>query len=115
MVNRQFTKLFSCRSICSRFNIGKATAIRTVRRVTNALLDISHQIVKWPTNEERIAMVRAFNAMGFPRTVGCIDGSYIKIPEPSENPRSYICRKGFAALILQVSFQMVMSCLLNFL
>jgi hypothetical protein len=39
--------------------------------------------------------------MGFPQTIGCIDGSFIPIPLPKEHGRSYICRKHFAAIILQ--------------
>lgn len=80
----------------------KAAAIKTVRRVTNALLNISNQIITWPSEQGKEEIIRGFNDMGFVRTIGCIDGSYIKIPELRENGRAYICRKGFAALILQV-------------
>ncbi|KAG5874829.1 hypothetical protein JTB14_009288 [Gonioctena quinquepunctata] len=40
---------YSLRSICGRFNIGRATALRTVRRVAEALFSLSKTICKWPT------------------------------------------------------------------
>jgi hypothetical protein len=46
----------------------------------------------------------SFNAMGFPNTIGVIDGIYIPIPLPKEERMAYICRKNFAAVILQVNY-----------
>lgn len=40
--------------------------------------------------------------MGFPKTIGCIDGCYIPIPLPKEHSEAYICRKNFPCIILQV-------------
>lgn len=45
-----------------------------------------------------------FQRMGFPSTLGSIDGTYIPIPLPEENGNAYICRKGFPCIILQVFF-----------
>lgn len=39
---------------------------------------------------------------GFPGVVGVIDGSLVKIRAPVENAESYICRKKYHALQLQV-------------
>jgi len=39
---------------------------------------------------------------GFPGVVGAIDRSLIQIRAPEENPESYICRKKYHALQLQV-------------
>ena len=39
---------------------------------------------------------------GFPGVVGVIDGSLVKIRAPVENPESYICRKKYHAIQLQV-------------
>jgi hypothetical protein len=90
------------RSICERFNVGKATGLRTVRRVTNALIEISPDFIKWPTDDYLEEVIQGFVRMGFPQTIGCIDGSFIPIPLPKEHGRSsYICRKKFAAIILQ--------------
>ncbi|XP_012542478.1 uncharacterized protein LOC105840165 isoform X1 [Monomorium pharaonis] len=57
----------SYRSICDRFNIGKATAVRSVRRVMNALTSIREFDIKWPTEEEAMVSSRIFQEMkGFP-------------------------------------------------
>lgn len=95
---------FCCRSILSRFNVGKATAIRSVRRVTNALLEISKNIVCWPSQNNIEDVKNGFLQMGMPNTIGCLDGMHVRIPKPKEHGISYINRKGFPSIILQVSF-----------
>jgi hypothetical protein len=92
------------RSLCGRFNIGRATGIRSVRRVANALIEIAPTFIKWPTNNYMMHVKNSFNAMGFPNTIGIIDGTYIPIPLPKEEGMAYICRKNFAAVILQVNY-----------
>lgn len=96
--------MFFSRSICGRFNVGMATGIRTVRRVAAALTDLSPQLIKWPTHSEEYlnAVVTGFERMGFPQTIGVIDGSYIPIPLPKEHGISYINRKNVPSIILQV-------------
>jgi len=39
---------------------------------------------------------------GFPRVIGIIDGTHIKIEAPKENYESYINRKGYHFIQLQV-------------
>ncbi|KAG5858841.1 hypothetical protein JTB14_029222 [Gonioctena quinquepunctata] len=69
----------SYRSICGRFNIGRATALRTVRRVAEALFSLSKNICKWPTGEYLEEVMNGFTQMGFPNTIGCIDGMHVRI------------------------------------
>ncbi|KYQ49984.1 hypothetical protein ALC60_10940 [Trachymyrmex zeteki] len=38
----------SYRSVCDRFNVGRATAVRAVRRVTHALFLNASTFIKWP-------------------------------------------------------------------
>lgn len=95
---------FKFRSICSKFNVGMATGLRIVRRVADALVKISPTIIKWPEGEQFHEVRDGFNNMGFQNTIGCIDGSYIPIPLPKENGLSYICRKKFPSIVLQVIF-----------
>lgn len=40
---------------------------------------------------------------GFPKTIGAIDGTHIRIDAPKENPVDYINRKGFHSIQLQVT------------
>ncbi|XP_011698424.1 PREDICTED: putative nuclease HARBI1 isoform X1 [Wasmannia auropunctata] len=39
---------------------------------------------------------------GFPRTIGAIDGTHIRIDAPKENPADYVNRKGFHSIQLQL-------------
>ncbi|KAG5869227.1 hypothetical protein JTB14_035663 [Gonioctena quinquepunctata] len=91
----------SYRSICGRFDIGKATGLRSVRRVANALSKKSSIIIKWPTGVEYDQVVAGFAAKGFPNTVGAIDGCHIEIPKPKEHGVSYINRHGYSSILLQ--------------
>ncbi|KMQ86383.1 nuclease harbi1 [Lasius niger] len=42
----------SYRSVCVKFGVGKATALRAVRRVTYALHCLAPRFIKWPRGEE---------------------------------------------------------------
>lgn len=63
---------------------------------------MSPVIIKWPDNNLQTEIIDGFDNLGFPNTIGAIDGSYIPISVPGESSESYFCRKGFAAIILQV-------------
>ncbi|CAH2088329.1 unnamed protein product [Euphydryas editha] len=72
----------SYRSVCDRFNVGRATAVRAVRRVTRALFK------------------RA--PFGFPKIIGAIDGTHIRINATKEDQRAYVNRKGYHSIHLQL-------------
>lgn len=94
---------FSFRSICDRFDVGKATAWRAVRRVVNALINLRNYYIKWPTEQEAMECAAFLEEKkGFPGVIGIIDGTHIKIEAPKENPESYINRKGYHSIQLQV-------------
>lgn len=86
------------------FNIGKVTALRTLRRVAEALFLLSKNMCKWPKCEYFEEVKNGFVEMGFPNTKECIDGINITIPKPKAHRLSYINRKGFASFTLQVSY-----------
>lgn len=93
----------SFRSICDRFDVGKATAWRAVRRVVNALINLRNYYIKWPTEQEAMECAAFLEEKkGFPGVIGIIDGTHIKIEAPKENPESYINRKGYHSIQLQV-------------
>lgn len=48
------------KSACDRFNVGRATALRCVRRVVAALQRLAPKIIKWPTEEESMAISLKF-------------------------------------------------------
>lgn len=91
------------RSICDCFDVGKATAWRAVRRVVNALMNLRNYYIKWPTEQEAMESATFLEQKkGFPGVIGIIDGTHIKIEAPKENHESYINRKGYHSIQLQV-------------
>lgn len=46
-----------------------------------------------------------FSIGGFPRIIGVIDGTHIRIRAPTKNPNAYINRKKFHSLNTQVNDQ----------
>lgn len=47
-------------------------------------------------------IVGSFERVGMPGTIGASDGTYIQIKAPTVDSESYICRKKFFALHLQI-------------
>lgn len=93
----------SYRSVCDRFNVGRATAVRAVRRVCHALFKRASRFIQWPTGDHAIEVMRGFErASGFPKTIGAIDRTHIRINAPKQNPVDYINRKGFHSIQLQL-------------
>ncbi|XP_018315246.1 putative nuclease HARBI1 [Mycetomoellerius zeteki] len=93
----------SNRSICDRFDVGKATGWRSVKRVVNALINLRNYYIKWPTEEEAMECATFLEEKkGFPGIIGMIDGTHIKIEAPQENHESYINRKGYHSIQLQI-------------
>ncbi|XP_071652546.1 putative nuclease HARBI1 [Temnothorax longispinosus] len=94
----------SYRSVCVKFGVGKATAFRAVRRVTYALHCIAPRFIQWP-KEVVVAsdiMGHFKRTCGFPNDIDAIDGTHIKIRAPLVDSASYINRKGFPSLNLQI-------------
>lgn len=59
----------------------------------------------WPTAEEaKETMDTIKQRYNFPRVIGAIDGTHIKITAPRDNGESYVNRKGFHSVQLQVSY-----------
>lgn len=74
-----------------------------MRRVINALCFHLHTFIKWPSIEEaRSTWELIKNRYGFPKVIGAIDGTHIRIVAPKMNPESYINRKGYYSIQLQV-------------
>lgn len=89
--------------MCDRFDVGKATAIMSVRRVVRILHSRANIFITWPMQEAIDSSARAFQAIcGFPNLIGAIDGTHISITAPKENPESYVNRKGVHSIQLQV-------------
>ncbi|XP_066585183.1 putative nuclease HARBI1 [Prorops nasuta] len=91
------------RCLSDRFGIGKGTAWRCVRKVVDALYEQVKNVIKWPTREEALkTSTYLHQKYGFPNTIGAIDGTHIKISAPQNHPETYINRKGYHSIQLQV-------------
>ncbi|XP_066596515.1 putative nuclease HARBI1 [Prorops nasuta] len=93
----------SYRSVCIKFGVGKATAFRAVRRVTYALHCIAPRFIQWPNGDNCTYIMESFKKTnGFPNVIGAIDGTHIKIRAPPTDAASYMNRKGFHSLNVQL-------------
>ena len=86
------------RKVANAFNIGKSTASRIIRRVSQAISKLlATKYVQVPPTEEDVnSLVKNFHAQhGFPQCLGATDSTYIRIKQPSCSARLYyINRKG---------------------
>lgn len=66
--------------------IDKATASRTIHRVSRAIASISQQFIKMPVAQEEIQDVKTgfYNIARFPKVLGAIDCTHIRILSPGK-------------------------------
>ncbi|KAL2080618.1 hypothetical protein ACEWY4_024411 [Coilia grayii] len=83
--------------------LSRSSISRAVTAVTQVLLQLTARVT-FPVGQAAIARVNeGFHTIaGIPRVIGAVDGTLIPIASPSENEPIYICRKGFAAVNVQV-------------
>lgn len=98
------------RSVCDRFNIERATAWRANRRVCRAIYSLAPQFIKWPSAEEaEYTWTNIQYKYKFPKVIGAIDSTHIHIHKPKRHAESYINRKGYYSIQLQVSNMFVIT------
>lgn len=75
-----------------------------VKHFSMELAKVSGEQIIFPSHTAMINIKTAFyNIAGMPNVIGCVDGTFIKVIKPSENMHEFICRKGFAAINVQVT------------
>lgn len=90
------------RGVAERFKLNKGFLHGICMEVCRALKQVQPHFISWPTRQEQTQIVNNFlHKTGFPGVVGCIDGTHIPIPSPSNNKASYINQKGIASLQVQ--------------
>lgn len=84
-------------------NVSKATVCRVVERVTCAIALLRRQYVRMPTAQERPTVAaRFFDIAGFPRIIGAVDCTHVKINSPGgSRAELYRNRKGFFSINVQ--------------
>ncbi|XP_049795217.1 putative nuclease HARBI1 [Schistocerca nitens] len=90
------------RDVADRFNICISSLRCVIQRVTNFISDLGREVIKWPSAEERGAIEAHFRGNGLPGAIGAIDGSHIRIDRPRKDPQSYMNRKNYFSIQLQV-------------
>jgi len=61
--------------------------------------------IRWPTIEEAEKTIETIQRnYAFPGVIGAIDGTHIKITAPKYHNDSYVNRKGYHSILLQVNF-----------
>ncbi|KAK2711288.1 hypothetical protein QYM36_012465 [Artemia franciscana] len=94
------------RSVGCRFGVSKSTVCRIIRRTIDAIFELASTTIKWPgANEAQYIISANSSTAGFPGVLGAIDVTHIPITAPQHSPETYINRKGFHSLQLQVVCQ----------
>lgn len=93
----------SFRGVADRFALNKGSLYHSVMTVCETLSNLREEVFTWPSAEQYPAISEQFSVRcGMPGVVGVLDGTHIHIPGPSEHRDSYINRKGYPSMHLQV-------------
>lgn len=67
--------------------VHKSTACRIVQRVSAVIASLASQFIKFPSDAIEKLQVQAdfFKIANFPRVLGCIDCTHVKIQSPGKN------------------------------
>ncbi len=83
--------------------ISEMSAGCAVHDVSNALSEVHHRFICWPTSQEiSMEKERFYRYCGMPKTIGYIDGTQIRILAPAVNEKVYVNRKGWHAINCQI-------------
>ncbi|GBG75254.1 hypothetical protein CBR_g19888 [Chara braunii] len=90
-------------SASSSFGIGRASGLKAVMDVTNAILSAYPDKIAMPTGRRLLQVTRAFGAKGFPNCSGAIDCTHVYVDKPANAPsENYYDRKQQFSVVAQV-------------
>lgn len=86
------------------FNIHKSTICRVIKKVSTCICQMKERFISMPTEQEINQVVLDFYSIaGFPRTIGAVDCTHIRISSPGgPNAELYRNRKSYFSLNVQV-------------
>ncbi|KAK4875391.1 hypothetical protein RN001_011813 [Aquatica leii] len=93
LLTLRFYASSSCLIVMEDFiGVHKSTACETIHRVSIALPRIRQRFIKMPSTAQEVARFRQgfFNIGRFPRCVGAIDCTHIKIQSPGGGKNDYM-------------------------
>lgn len=85
-------------------HIHKSTICRIIKRVTQEIAKLRPQFIKMPisTNEQRAIQVEFYRLRGFPRVIGALGCTHIRIQSPkSDIEEQFRNRKGYFSINVQ--------------
>ncbi|XP_011700942.1 PREDICTED: putative nuclease HARBI1 [Wasmannia auropunctata] len=92
----------SYRDVADRFGISISTLYNVITRVTEFIMSLAPNIIRYPTSAEKEeTSTYFFQEKGFPGIIGAIDGTHVRIDKPLQDADSYINRKKFFSLHAQ--------------
>lgn len=63
---------------------------------------LAPSMIRWPRGQYLIEVENGFRKRGpFSKILGAIDGTYFKIPQPSDDPHSYFNRCHYSSVTMQ--------------
>ena len=84
--------------------VSPPSVCRVVKIVMRAICNKFGYIVCLPNRQALSNVKEAFKLMaGLPNIIGCVDGTFVRIRRQHENSDEFICRKGYAAMNVQVA------------
>ncbi|KAK5639733.1 hypothetical protein RI129_010544 [Pyrocoelia pectoralis] len=110
-INQLLTVLLFYASSAHQLNIGdlmhmdQSTVSRIVKKVSQVLASLHNQFIKMPASPEELLSDQNnfYRVARFPRVIGCIDGTHIKIRSPGgEDGEVYRNRKSYFSINVQL-------------
>ncbi|XP_056013266.1 uncharacterized protein LOC125672778 [Ostrea edulis] len=94
--------------IADRFGIAESSVIVCRNRIIDTILNnLKSKFIIWPHAEVLEQTIDKFHQRnGFPGIIGALDGTHISIKAPTENPQSYVNRKGYLFLTATSSLRL---------
>ncbi|XP_028410966.1 putative nuclease HARBI1 [Dendronephthya gigantea] len=79
------------RSVADRFNITMSSVHRCLHRICEALVSVRKEFIRWPQDAKANEIEQQFEGIkGFPRVLGAIDGTHIRIRTPREDYEEFL-------------------------
>ncbi|GFQ69745.1 nuclease HARBI1 [Trichonephila clavata] len=91
-------------AIADLFDVSQPTVCRVVHRVSEAIASLLPDFIHLSVNREECKTVsrKFFNIAGFPKVIGALDGTFVRIISPGgEDVERFRCRKSYFALNVQ--------------
>eukprot|EP00918_Siedleckia_nematoides_P023255 GHVU01050169.1.p1 GENE.GHVU01050169.1~~GHVU01050169.1.p1 ORF type:complete len:376 (+),score=23.23 GHVU01050169.1:2811-3938(+) len=92
-------------NIAGEFRISQSTVSRCIGWVTDALVAVRDQLIRWPhaARERERVISGFFNIAGFPNVIAAVDGTHIRINRPVHDEVDYVCRKKYHSINVQAA------------